>query len=941
MHRFTTQIVHTACRLSVTIGSTMIHTLYLIHHSHTDIGFTADQPVIWDLHGRFIERALDVIEADGEGDAPERFRWTCETALPVWRWLRQAPVRQRRRFQRWEAAGRVEVCAQPLHLAPLYQPAQLADAFACVRALRDDFGLTITSAMSCDINGHNWPLADWLLDLGVRGQSMAINTHFGRAPLTRPLAFDWQAPSGRRLPAWNGFVYGAGNVFAQAPEALAQVRDVWWPKHQAHLHAIGYRLPMLMMQAVDPFGDNGGPDPRFGAFLRAWNAEPELPRVVLATPRMWWAALAEAAAEHPLPVHAGDWTDFWNFGAGSAARELAVATRARASLYEADTVAALALATCAREDAQELAGQRARYRADAGQAATVWMEHTWGADCGIGAPGAEDTASMWAHKASSAYTARSLGQLLRRDAAAALAGALADVNDDHVALINPLPWARTVCGVTPASIVPARGRNADADASRHAQDRHPDTDLLDKYELDGMWPGQNPEYLLPPTDVPALGIVRVPKASLIKLKDRVRETREAVVETAHHRLTFNLEGPGGIRAWHDLLHDHAWVDPTAGLPLGGYVHERVGEAATAGRQAIFYMDWASPQVLIPDGWRPDWPAERAQPDAVVGHRVLHAPHGTRVTQHLQAPGAHGPVRVDTFLPAYAPWIEITAEWWMGLETAPQAAYLVFPFALPGAVARVDVGVAMQAGVDQLAGVCMDYFTSQGYVDFDGQRPGTFEVPQPQRSPNDSSLGMTVATPENPLCMLGGFHFGQAQTTVAGRPAWFVGWVVNNYWETNFRAHQPGLVRARYRLVPRRAAFHEPTAARFAAEAAHDRPLMQKLGEVRRGGRVRRPLPYGASLLHLPEVTAPDGPVVTRRIAPGPHAGEFLIELFNTAQTPAEAVLASGVLRLGAAWVSDAYGHHQMTLPITGATLTVSLPARQTGWVVVRTSGVSV
>ena len=29
----------------------------------------------------------------------------------------------------------------------------------------------------------------------------------------------------------------------------------------------------------------------------------------------------------------------------------------------------------------------------------------------------------------------------------------------------------------------------------------------------------------------------------------------------------------------------------------------------------------------------------------------------------------------------------------------------------------------------------------------------------------------------------------------------LGWVTNNYWETNFRAHQPGAVSARYRLVP--------------------------------------------------------------------------------------------------------------------------------------------
>ena len=33
--------------------------------------------------------------------------------------------------------------------------------------------------MNCDVNGENWPLVDLLLDLGIEGFTMAINTHFG------------------------------------------------------------------------------------------------------------------------------------------------------------------------------------------------------------------------------------------------------------------------------------------------------------------------------------------------------------------------------------------------------------------------------------------------------------------------------------------------------------------------------------------------------------------------------------------------------------------------------------------------------------------------------------------------------------------------------------------------------------------------------------------
>ena len=39
-----------------------IDTLYLIHHSHTDIGFTSDQPVVWEMQTRFVDEALDLAE---------------------------------------------------------------------------------------------------------------------------------------------------------------------------------------------------------------------------------------------------------------------------------------------------------------------------------------------------------------------------------------------------------------------------------------------------------------------------------------------------------------------------------------------------------------------------------------------------------------------------------------------------------------------------------------------------------------------------------------------------------------------------------------------------------------------------------------------------------------------------------------------------------------
>jgi len=39
-----------------------LETIYLVHHSHTDIGYTYDQPILWEMERRFIDDAIDLCE---------------------------------------------------------------------------------------------------------------------------------------------------------------------------------------------------------------------------------------------------------------------------------------------------------------------------------------------------------------------------------------------------------------------------------------------------------------------------------------------------------------------------------------------------------------------------------------------------------------------------------------------------------------------------------------------------------------------------------------------------------------------------------------------------------------------------------------------------------------------------------------------------------------
>ena len=170
---------------------------------------------------------------------------------------------------------------------PLINTSQLIESLQPIHRLRHDYGLDIRYAMNCDINGQNWTLADTLLDAGIEGFSMAINHHFGGPPDPRPNVFLWKAPSGRLLPAHNGWQYSKANEFGLAYDSDEVLLD-WLPKIEAYLAEIDYPLPFIILEGFHPYGDNGTAWGAFAEFACRWNESRHTPQIISATPRMFW-----------------------------------------------------------------------------------------------------------------------------------------------------------------------------------------------------------------------------------------------------------------------------------------------------------------------------------------------------------------------------------------------------------------------------------------------------------------------------------------------------------------------------------------------------------------------------------------------------------------------------------------------------------------------------
>jgi hypothetical protein len=282
---------------------------------------------------------------------------------------------------------------------------------------------------------------------------------------------------------------------------------------------------------------------------------------------MWWDAVKPYAAQ--LPTRRGDWTDFWNFGCISSARETATNRSSRARLRTADAFAAALLGPKTPLPTAYTARTLARYREDAWKYLHLWDEHTWGADLSVRAPESEDTTSQWYHKAALAYQARSLSLMLQRDALADLSRFVARQGLDDLMVYNPLPWQRIISGEVPNHVAAPRGLPEDATSGRHSQDRAWSTDLWAEaaQTKDGVL--HETRLGIQSVEVPGYGYKVIQRSELVELQPE-KWNEDSLVENKRYRLTFDTH-KGGVIGWFDKQLEREWVDSSTGYPLNGFV----------------------------------------------------------------------------------------------------------------------------------------------------------------------------------------------------------------------------------------------------------------------------------------------------------------------------------------------------------------------------------
>lgn len=739
-----------------------IRTLYLVPHSHTDIGYSHDPLATVELHDRFLDRALGLCEQTRDAPEGARFRWTVECFFSALHWWEHRGAADHARLRDCLARGEIDIGARYLNGTELYAPEDVAWEAVQSERLVALTGYRPVTAIQNDVNGFPLAFARSLAGAGVSTLVMGLNTTMGHSPFPRCSAFRWNLGGGREWLVWNGWIYNRIKGYCH----LDELGDRFHGQVAAFLASLPRDYPYDFAMTSALIGDNTGPFVNLPEQVRRFNQSSATLQLRLATFAEFAAALRGQAGE--LPTYAGQWPDFWTFGAGSMPQWVGMVRRAQRRLRLVERFRALGWAS---ETGGSLTLDCAR-RAIAG-----FCEHTYDSHTSAGEHcGSPDALRQKAQIQVAAATAETAAMVLLRDHLSAMA---AGRSKEPVSVLVANPHSH---GLALDYLTDRKGMLAFA-TSRQPEhlfqfDREPTYEALAQ---SGNFGARG--VLAPPTRVSC-----TPLADLAPATDEelAADTGATVLRAGDAELRFAAAERPNQATGVPRLRLVSWqpapgvevLDAGAEWPPFALVEERpLTPFQTGGMKDMDPADAA---------WNPDLRLARRE----LPHPGRYRRQSGEAGQSLAFEGDNGLLRRLEFTldPRQPGVLNVTAALHYDADPAVRSYYLALPLILPGAGDCdywVDnCGVWFRAETEQLPGTCNSFY--QAYCGVAVSRGGRT---------------LYIASPDTTLVQFGGLTFGQLPTTPLERRRPFVAlWLYNNYWGTNFPGYSPGEARARYRLL---------------------------------------------------------------------------------------------------------------------------------------------
>jgi alpha-mannosidase len=703
-------------------------TVYVLPHSHTDIGYTALQT---EIEKKQVQNLVDgMAYARRTADYPEgaRFVWNVEVLWAADLYLRRLDEVQRKEFLQAVRRGEVALCGMYLNeLTGVCRPEELLRLFRFATTLAAATGVPIDTAMISDVPGYTWGVVPAMNHAGIKYFSTAPN-YFDRIGdillewENKP--FYWLGPDGRSkvlvwIPFWG---YAMSHRYHQMSPRLVEefcegLAKRNYPYEIAYVRWSGH-------------GDNAPPDPAICDFIRDWNAQYQWPRFVIASASEAFRQF-EARHGHQLPVVRGEWSPYWEDGVGSSAAETALNRASADRLAQAESLFAMF----------QPAAYPVAAAHDAWNYVLLYSEHTWGAWCSVSQPEHPETVSQWAVKQSYALEAARRSSELHTQALSLRDGAPVH---GAVDIVNTLGWPRTELVCVPQDlsrvgdlVLDDRGRAVPAQRLR-------DGSLV--FIAENVPPLGARRYRLadgPPAPIRKSASVKGCTMANDRMQLVLDPQRGSITELTMSGQKVNL------------------VDSTAGEGLNEYVYFNGDNPAEARRPVNVRIEMGEPGPLVAS--------------LIVESR----PAGCRL------------LRQEYRLAAGADYVEclnfvdkerLAAKSYLARE-GKESLNFAFPFAIPRGELRLGLPIgAIRPHADLLPSACKNWFSVGRWADVSAAGLGvtwvTLDAPLVQVGGLTANLLNSQSDPK----------VWRATVEPTQR---IYSWAMNNHWGTNYRAYQEG------------------------------------------------------------------------------------------------------------------------------------------------------
>lgn len=415
-----------------------IKTIAIVHHVHTDFGYTDLQERCKREQVKYIRQAIQYVLKSKDYPEGAKFAWTQEQLYQVREFWNSATEEEKNNFFEAIKTGRLEITGTPFNVTAFMNKEEWETA---MNWIPEDLWekCDIKTAMQIDVNGMHTPGMVCAYEKGIRNLWMGPNSYYGVPPLPTPKAFYWQIDDDKKMFVWLNASYNNGTFlfnsnWRQGPVPgysdlryrTAEAGDIWdcseeaikkahemckknialiegteVPDQEAETDGFtknrlfgGYELSTLPVSVTNQWRvDNDPPFYPLVDFVKKWNEMQLEPRLVLCTASQAMEMVKEEMQDN-IPTYSGQWIDWWANGTASTPREFSYVRKARRTLKSATS---------------ELFGELSKFQKDEvkkiSEDICVYYEHSWGSWQSVSNPYAFESISQAAEKNIYAYRA--------------------------------------------------------------------------------------------------------------------------------------------------------------------------------------------------------------------------------------------------------------------------------------------------------------------------------------------------------------------------------------------------------------------------------------------------------------------------------------------------------------------------------------------------------